>query len=122
MVTVFPRFLSSTLSLVGLGDVLVPGVHLAVLRRFDAHTARAWYRGYFFIGLVGYAVGLFATMTVAYVFASGQPALLFLIPLVHAPPMLFAWWRGELRMLWRGKRVANHVSDSEEALLENADE
>jgi signal peptide peptidase-like protein 2A len=104
MLTVFPRFLSHGFNAVGLGDLIVPGLHVAVLARYDGWLKRTWRTGYFWLSFAGYCVGLVMAMVVALVFRSGQPALLYLIPLVHVPPLIAAAARRELRVYWFGRR------------------
>jgi len=104
MVTIFPRFLSTGTSVLGLGDVLVPGLFLAFLRRVDVdmHGAsmRRFFRGYFFVGMTAYMCGIVLTFVIATLFKSGQPALLYLIPIVHITTVITARWRGQLRHIW----------------------
>lgn len=105
MITVYPRWFSGGFSAVGLGDLIVPGVHIAVLARYDRWLNRTWRTGYFALGALGYTLGLILTMVVALVFRSGQPALLYLIPFVHFPTMLAAAVRRELPLYWTGRRA-----------------
>jgi len=60
------------LSLLGLGDIVIPGFFLALLLRFDAHNAKVSYfptdvhapfpKPYFHTALIGYTIGMGATM------------------------------------------------------------
>ena len=62
------------MSLLGLGDIVLPGFFLSLLLRFDAHMANvpalptnvhaAFDKPYFHSGLVGYIVGLATTLYV----------------------------------------------------------
>jgi hypothetical protein len=105
MITVYPRWFTGGFSAVGLGDLIVPGVHIAVLARYDRWLGRTWRTGYFALGALGYTLGLILTMVVALVFRSGQPALLYLIPFVHFPTMFAAVVRRELPLYWTGRRA-----------------
>jgi hypothetical protein len=107
MITVYPRWFVGGFSAVGLGDLIVPGVHIAVLARYDHWLKRTWRTGYFAIGALGYVLGLVLTMVVALVFRSGQPALLYLIPFVHFPTLLAAAVRRELPLYWTGRRTTS---------------
>ena len=77
----FPRSLTPDpetgkleMSLLGLGDIVIPGFFLALLLRFDAHVANAPYfptnihysfpKPYFHSALVGYIIGLATTLYV----------------------------------------------------------
>jgi minor histocompatibility antigen H13 len=93
-------------SMLGLGDVVVPGLFLALLLRFDAARAAAprdaalgdFPAPYFAAGVASYAAGLGTTLAVMYAFAA-QPALLYLVPATLAAALATAALRGELRAL-----------------------
>lgn len=62
-------------SLLGLGDVVIPGTFIALALRCD--RARGT-RGYFWATLVGYTCALVGTMVVVQVYGRAQPALLYI--------------------------------------------
>lgn len=55
---------------------------------------------YFTAGLVGYVLGLLATLGVMMVWNHAQPALLYLVPGVLGSVWLTALVRGELKVMW----------------------
>jgi minor histocompatibility antigen H13 len=71
-------------TILGLGDVVIPGAFIALALRFDYYrcmnaTPPAPFRKpYFFATLFAYITGLSTTMTVMHVFGKAQPALLYL--------------------------------------------
>jgi minor histocompatibility antigen H13 len=71
-------------SMLGLGDIVIPGVFLALLLRYDSFRAGGKKFGfsqpYFTVGFIGYVAGLAATMFVMHTFRAAQPALLYLVP------------------------------------------
>lgn len=76
-------------SLLGLGDIVLPGLFVALLLRFDATQANAdptkgaaseFPKPMFFSNIVCYALGLVVTIIVMNIFKVGQPALLYLVP------------------------------------------
>mmetsp|Transcript_18696 Transcript_18696/g.27049 ORF Transcript_18696/g.27049 Transcript_18696/m.27049 type:complete len:398 (-) Transcript_18696:498-1691(-) len=91
----FPRVLPSLsskgeFSLLGLGDIVVPGLFIALLIRYDATRAtvapvnaecKAFPKPYFMTSIAAYAFGLMSTVFVMYFFNSAQPALLYLVPM-----------------------------------------
>jgi minor histocompatibility antigen H13 len=98
------------LSLLGLGDIVIPGFFLALLLRFDAHQARQsghapmgmhsrFPKPYFHSCLVGYVLGLATTLLVMIQFNAAQPALLYLVPACLGSSMGCAVWRGEVKSL-----------------------
>ena len=67
--------------MLGLGDVVVPGIFVALALRYDVHreqNGRGSQRVFFWTSLTGYTLGLFATMAVMHVFRAAQPALLYI--------------------------------------------
>lgn len=75
-------------TMLGLGDIVIPGLAISMAARRDWSTRGAAARaskgrvGYFPIAMMGYALGL-ALANVAVLFtSSGQPALLYLVPCV----------------------------------------
>jgi minor histocompatibility antigen H13 len=71
-------------SLLGLGDIIVPGIFLSLAYRFDVFMEKKLEKrrkpAYFLAGLASYVLGLLATLIVMKVFNAGQPALLYLVP------------------------------------------
>jgi minor histocompatibility antigen H13 len=109
---------ASPYSMLGLGDIIVPGIHLALLQRFDAalSAAAAAAAGggapaptseaptpYFNAGCFAYALGIIATNVSMHYMNTAQPALLFLVPLVLAVPALLALASGHASQLWEFK-------------------
>jgi minor histocompatibility antigen H13 len=99
------------LSLLGLGDIVIPGFFLALLLRFDAHRAgvgteapisihTAFPKPYFHSALLAYVGGLATTLYVMIVFKAAQPALLYLVPACLGSSLLCATVRSELRDLF----------------------
>lgn len=98
------------MSLLGLGDIVIPGFFLALLLRFDAHRANlpvfptnvhaSFPKPYFHSALLGYVIGLATTLYVMIVFKAAQPALLYLVPACLSSSLLCAAVRGELKELF----------------------
>lgn len=91
-------------SLLGLGDIVIPGLFVALLLRYDATVAKVHPQGcmtkrfpkpYFTSCAVAYALGLAVTLGVMYVYDHGQPALLYLVPSCLGCSLLVAFWRGD---------------------------
>ncbi|ALC38532.1 Spp [Drosophila busckii] len=102
---VFPQDLldnglnASNFAMLGLGDIVIPGIFIALLLRFDDSKKRKT-RIYFYSTLVAYFLGLMATIFVMHVFKHAQPALLYLVPACMGTPLLVALVRGELKVLF----------------------
>lgn len=76
----------------GLGDIVIPGIFIALLLRFDRSQAllRAEAAGDAIVGaafdkpifnttIISYVLGLVTTVLVMYAFAAAQPALLYVV-------------------------------------------
>ncbi|XP_077564408.1 signal peptide peptidase-like 2B [Haemaphysalis longicornis] len=107
MVVRVPRFGNSILaachhdySLLGFGDILIPGFLVAYLRGFDLIIVDGCF--YFPIVVIFYGLGLLTTFVVLHVTRLGQPALLYLVPFTMLPTVGLAYFRGELALLWHG--------------------
>lgn len=112
----FPRSLTPNaetgkidLSLLGLGDIVIPGFFLAILLRFDAHKAKvptdktnvhaSFPKPYFNSCMIAYFLGLATTLFVMVYFKAAQPALLYLVPACLGSSLLCATVRGEMKEL-----------------------
>jgi len=111
-------------SMLGLGDIVIPGLFIALLLRFDINrkdsskpiTSKpatpkrprrgrsldltsfvSWNRTpYFLTCLMGYFLGLATTIFVMHYFKAAQPALLYLVPACIGSSMGLAVVRGEV--------------------------
>lgn len=98
----FPKDLTAEkleFSMLGLGDIVVPGVFVALMLRFDARQV-LHDLPYFRTNLVAYTLGLIATVAVMHIFEAAQPALLYLVPACLGAAFLTGARRGELGTLW----------------------
>jgi len=101
-----PPILKGAYSLLGFGDVILPGLLVALMRRLDiTGKVTTWHAGYFVASVMGYGAGLLLTY-VALMFSwfgdQGQPALLYLVPTTLGVVLILAMLRGELGALMAG--------------------
>ena len=111
----FPKELGVSpvpVSMLGLGDIVIPGIFVALMLRFDHKQGFAG-TPYFKANFVAYVLGLVATVSVMHFFDAAQPALLYLVPACIGAALLTAAARGELSLL---------LTYSEEKKEEMADE
>ncbi|CAF1404708.1 unnamed protein product [Adineta steineri] len=109
---VFPSMQQSgRFSLLGLGDIIMPGLVLCFVLRFESRKrTNNLYNNdplalinrltYFQCSLFGYCAGLIAATISAEVFKCAQPALLFLVPFTLTPLLLIAHLKGDLNSMW----------------------
>lgn len=102
------KFMDQMFLLIGTGDLVVPGVFLLLLLRFDYHQyyskrptvpfhhARQIPRPYFRWGMVFYTLGLVLTMVAMHTSQRGQPALLYIVPCLLLGTLGLAHFRGEI--------------------------
>uniref|UniRef100_A0A7I4YN63 Peptidase A22B domain containing protein n=1 Tax=Haemonchus contortus TaxID=6289 RepID=A0A7I4YN63_HAECO len=105
-------------SMLGLGDIVIPGIFIALLRRFDLRigdkdSKKKQGRRYFFtITIIAYAIGLLITMLVMHHFKAAQPALLYLVPCCLFVPLVVSSCFGEAKELWNYNE--EHLTDKHE--------
>eukprot|EP01095_Lingulamoeba_sp_RSL-Kostka_P005220 TRINITY_DN1655_c6_g1_i1.p1 TRINITY_DN1655_c6_g1~~TRINITY_DN1655_c6_g1_i1.p1 ORF type:complete len:411 (+),score=79.30 TRINITY_DN1655_c6_g1_i1:151-1383(+) len=98
-----PHFFSSSVSLLGMGDIVIPGFFLCFLYRFDKRTTDTVLRGYFLNGCLGYCVGIYLAYGMVVILNNmSQPALMYLAPCTLIPTFVLGFLRRELSLLWKG--------------------
>ncbi|KAE8212727.1 hypothetical protein CF319_g918 [Tilletia indica] len=100
-------------TMLGLGDIVIPGIFISLALRFDQNQAAAkkpstsftrfktnFPKPYFHATVLAYILGLATTMAVMHIFRAAQPALLYLSPACSAAVALTALVRGEWSAMW----------------------
>lgn len=100
--------------MIGFGDIAAPGLLVSYLLRWDLWNKRGLLDGYFFFSVVGYFVGLCATIAAVLITHQGQPALLYLVPGTLGLTLLLGPCRGDLASLWRGLPQEYHACCQDE--------
>lgn len=119
--------------MLGLGDIILPSMLIALCLRFDLyrhhekqpqsfHYLQPISRPYFITGLVAYGLGLVLTITALFVFNYGQPALFYIVPLLLLSVYGCAWIRGELTEFWAFRDTVPEYCHKVEELLGEEDE
>ncbi|KAI9256377.1 signal peptide peptidase-domain-containing protein [Helicostylum pulchrum] len=98
-------------TMLGLGDIVIPGIFVALCLRYDRHMS--WKRSpvgqfrsldfakpYFTSAMISYFIGLATTMVVMHFFKAAQPALLYLSPACILSALITAAVRGEIKELF----------------------
>ncbi|KAL7588329.1 signal peptide peptidase [Lactuca sativa] len=94
----FPsRIAARPFSMLGLGDIVIPGIFVALALRFDVSRGRESH--YFKSAFLGYTVGLVLTIVVMNWFQAAQPALLYIVPGVIGFLAAHCLWNGEVKPL-----------------------
>ncbi|XP_077534797.1 signal peptide peptidase-like 2B [Haemaphysalis longicornis] len=106
----FQVCVASKFSILGLGDILAPGLLLSYCHTFDLLSLGR--RFYFYITCAAYGVGMVVTFVALHLMRNAQPALLYLVPCTILPTVLAAWYRGELFHIWNGLRLHSTAASS----------
>lgn len=92
------------MSMLGLGDIVIPGIFVALLLRFDQKQAdeagRALKKTCFNFTFAGYVLGLATTVYIMVVFEAAQPALLYLVPGCIGMSCLAGLLQGSFSQMW----------------------
>ncbi|KAF9208361.1 hypothetical protein BGZ49_009053 [Haplosporangium sp. Z 27] len=113
-------------AMLGLGDIVIPGVYVALCLRFDQHLAGTknpnlgrstrFSKPYFTACFIAYVLGLATTMFVMHTFKAAQPALLYLSPACILSVLFTGLVRGEI------KEVFSYTSEDDAAKAKEAEE
>ncbi|XP_010637010.1 signal peptide peptidase-like 2A isoform X2 [Fukomys damarensis] len=100
-------------SILGFGDIIVPGLLIAYCRRFDVQTGSSSI--YYISSTIAYAVGMILTFVVLVLMKKGQPALLYLVPCTLITASVVAWRRKEMKKFWDGSsyQMMNYSASEE---------
>jgi len=103
---VFPQDLlenglnASNFAMLGLGDIVIPGIFIALLLRYDVSLKRNS-NFYFYATFIAYLAGLLLTIFVMHVYKHAQPALLYLVPACLGVPLFLALVRGDIKSMFQ---------------------
>ncbi|XP_050237724.1 signal peptide peptidase-like 4 [Mercurialis annua] len=100
-------------SIIGFGDIILPGLLVAFALRYDWLTKKSLRTGYFLWAMTAYGLGLLVTYVALNMMdGHGQPALLYIVPFTLGTFLTLGKKRGDLEALWtRGapERPCPHV-------------
>lgn len=88
-------------SIIGFGDILLPGLLVAFALRYDWLAKKSLQTGYFLWAMIAYGLGLLVTYVALNLMdGHGQPALLYIVPFTLGTLLVLGKKRGELKVLW----------------------
>ncbi|XP_025648182.1 signal peptide peptidase-like 4 [Arachis hypogaea] len=89
------------LSIIGFGDIILPGLLVAFSLRYDWLAKRNLRSGYFVWAMSAYGLGLLITYVALNLMdGHGQPALLYIVPFTLGTLLSLGKKRGKLNLLW----------------------
>ncbi len=123
----FPRFVgadAANLSMLGLGDIVIPGLFVALTLRFDTRAVSLqspipMKLPYFYATGIAYVLGLVATTIALNVFNAAQPALLYLVPACLFASIGLAVSKGEFKELLAYTEEDEKKAKKEDAVTDN---
>ncbi|XP_052449476.1 minor histocompatibility antigen H13 isoform X1 [Carassius gibelio] len=121
---VFPQDLlekgldANNFAMLGLGDIVIPGIFIALLLRFDVSLKKNT-RTYFYTSFLAYIFGLGLTIFVMHTFKHAQPALLYLVPACVGFPVVLALFKGELTEMFRYEESSPEEASLKEEVTES---
>ncbi|XP_038058211.1 signal peptide peptidase-like 2B isoform X2 [Patiria miniata] len=95
-------------SMLGFGDMLVPGLLVGYCCSFDFKT-HSRIKVYYIASCVAYGIGLILTFVALALMKTGQPALLYLVPCTVLTTLALAAARRELSDIWHAKQSVNEL-------------
>ncbi|GAK64342.1 signal peptide peptidase [Moesziomyces antarcticus] len=114
-------------TMLGLGDIVIPGIFVALALRYDQLVASEakpsvgftksytrFDKPYFRATLAAYVAGLATTMGVMHFFKAAQPALLYLSPACTGAVFITAALRGEFKQVWNWTDGEDEEADKED--------
>ncbi|XP_058785112.1 signal peptide peptidase-like [Vicia villosa] len=109
-------------SMLGLGDIVIPGIFVALALRFDVSRGKP--PQYFKSAFLGYTFGVVLTIVVMNWFQAAQPALLYIVPAVIGFLAAHCIWNGEVKQLleFDESKVANSSEEESDAKSSKKDE
>jgi len=118
---------SSHGTMLGIGDVAIPGMFIALAMRYDQYMyfsrggrSNKFPKSFFWASIIAYVVGLVLASFVASHFNNPQPALLYICPACTLALIFTGLWRGELSAAWAWSTAQEkliEITDTEEKLL-----
>ena len=90
--------ISNTCSMVGLGDLALPGLLIAYASRFDHINNTSYLK----TQMACYGLALTMCVVVLGVFGAAQPALLYISPMLLGGMVGHAYFREEINKVWKG--------------------
>ena len=101
---------SMNLSMLGLGDIAIPGFFIALMLHFDRALERIAKKDdkinvpqscfYYRTSLLAYVLALISTFVAMHWSGHAQPALLYIVPWLLIVSISVAFFRGHLSLLW----------------------
>jgi len=104
-------------ALLGLGDIVIPGIFISMMLRFDRYLAKKrniknYSNTYFNISLISYIMALIVTVYVLHTFSHGQPALLYIVPFLLFSMIFLSIIKGDFKELYNYVEV-DHIKKEE---------
>ena len=113
-------------NMIGLGDIVIPGIYVALMLRFDIYLYRKAKKDiskfgfknmkYFLVTFIFYNIGIITTLCSMYFFNHAQPALLYLVPCTLISSTFTALINKDIKKLWNfnEEKLAKEEEDDDD--------
>ena len=115
-------------NMIGLGDIVIPGIYVALMLRFDIYLYKKAKKDisqfgfsfknmkYFLITFIFYNLGIIITLSSMYFFNHAQPALLYLVPCTLFSSTFTALINKDIKVLWNfnEEKISKGEDDDED--------
>ena len=115
-------------NMIGLGDIVIPGIYVALMLRFDIYLYKKAKKDiskfgfsfknmkYFLVTFIFYNIGIVTTLCIMYFFNHAQPALLYLVPCTLISSTFTALINKDIKTLWKfnEEKLDEENDDSDE--------
>ena len=110
---VFPSWnVFTSWSLIGLGDLFIPGFYISYVSRFgESVNSKLYYASH----LCAYFLSILLCIFVISFGYGGQPALLYIVPSLFLTTFIIGYRRGELQKLFNGVSPRSNDENSQES-------
>lgn len=99
-------------TLIGLGDIVLPGLLICFCLRLDDAKGISKRSGYFAVVMLGYCIGLTVCEIIVGTMHWAQPAMIYLVPGTLIPFIWKAHSRGEISDVWEGLKSHHRLDDA----------
>ena len=101
---------TSTCSIIGLGDIVIPGIFIGFLIRYGRLVSRS--NLYTIVPLTAYTLSLLLCGICMLIWHQGQPALLYICPSLLISTLCLGKHRSELTSLIKGFKIEDELNKS----------
>ena len=117
MIVLFSQNPMKNCLLLGLGDIVIPGMVVKYCHRLDKYSIKNKGKGgYFKLSLILYLISVCLAEIMMFVFSHGQPVLFYISPIFIVGLMVKAYCNKELGDFWKGGKKKEKTKEEEKEM------